>query len=492
MRISAGDLGEERAQHAQLVQGLQRSSHAALAHQHLPELEVSFAIVGTQPVQLLQQEVARVAVDGHAIRLGDGVEADHVRRTPREHLAVVDGDAAVPEVERGIDGVRLVHPARLGRVLDGAAIDQRLGSAGELLKTDVRVAHQLLDAELAARIVAIGERLRDAPLVVEGEPVVAPAGRIMQLVAEAPEQIAGGARCRNLARGQESALAGFAQARHLVARSGDPEGGLQIAQSAFALLQVRLEQPDRAAVAPPPLAELLQLVGDELLHLARLELRQRGSLQRLEELRVAGDQARVEQRRANGVVLARRLQAAFQRARGEARLEAGIPERAVELLGDLLRSIVLFFGEQREQVDVRARRQLAPAIAARRDESQRRPSLLGGDGAKQLGDDFVGERRDSAHDLLSAGARAMTHQQRRVALFEASARERRQASASRLRAQGHAENLTHRAASATRARHAAGADAVVRAPAPAGGGYRRSPSLRAKWPLPPSPGSARS
>src|SRR5204863_51588 len=76
----------------------------------------------------------------------------------------------------------------------------------------------------------------------------------------------------HLAVRQEPTLAGLAEAGHLVPDPGDPECRLQIAQAALALLQVRLEQPDRASVARAALVELLQLVVDELLDPTLLQL----------------------------------------------------------------------------------------------------------------------------------------------------------------------------------------------------------------------------
>src|SRR6185295_6757126 len=197
---------------------------------------------------------------------------------------------------------------------------------------------QLLHRQLAAGLVGVSKRLRHPPLVVEGEPVVAPPRRVVQLVADPPEQVARRPRRAHLAVWQESPLAGLAEARHLVAHPGDPERRLQVAQPALALLQVWLEQPDRSAVATAALVELLQLVADELLDAALLQLGDRGALEALEQLRVTAEEPSVEERGADGVVLAGELDALVQRARGVARFQPGIPETPVELLRDLVRA----------------------------------------------------------------------------------------------------------------------------------------------------------
>ncbi len=245
----------------------------------------------------------------------------------------------------------------------------------------------------------------------------------MQLVTQLPQQVAGRSRGVYLARRQETALARLAEAGHLVARARDPERGLQIAQPALAVLEVRLEQPYRAAVALAALVVLVEFVADELVDLARLQLGDGGALERLEELRVARDEPPVEERGADGVVLTGRLETLLERARGVARFEAGVPEGAVEALGDQLRAGPEGFllGEQSEQIDVGARRQLAPPVSAGGHQRQRRlgPRLrLGADGLEQLADDPVGQVGDGAHHLLAAGPGAVAVENLGATLLE--------------------------------------------------------------------------
>src|SRR3954471_15407446 len=135
-----------------------------------------------------------------------------------------------------------------------------------------------------------------------------------------------------------------------------------------------LQQPDRAAVTAPALVELLQLVVDELLHPALLELGDGGALEAFEELRVTFHQPSVEEGGADGVVLPRELDALLQRPGGVARLQPRVPERTVQVLGDGVRPLagrlVAPVRQEREQVDVRAGGKLAPSISARRDERE--------------------------------------------------------------------------------------------------------------------------
>src|SRR5256712_271695 len=343
------------------------------------------------------------------------MEADQIGRAAREDVPVGHRDAAVPDLECGVDRLRARDALQraLGRVLDCATVDQGVGGAGDLMQRDVRLPHQLLDAQFAAGLVGIPERLREAALVVERQPIVAASGGVVQLVAQPPEQIARRARRGHLAVGQEAPLAGLSEPGELVPDASDPERRLQVAQASLALLQVRLEQPHRTAIAASALVELLELVADEFLDAPLLQLGDSGALEPLEQLRVARDQAAVEQRRADGVVLARELDALVQRARRVPGFQTGVPERAMQVLRDEVGAgapRLPLAGQEREEIDVRARRQLAPAVAAGRHERERNgvgAGKLRDDRLEQLGDHLVGQRGDGAHDLLPAGPAAV-------------------------------------------------------------------------------------
>ena len=485
------DLGKERADYAQLVQGLKGASVAAFPDEHLPELEVRFLVGGqlrTDPLHLLDEEVPGVAVDRQAVGLGDRVEPDHVGGPAGEDFLVVHRDAAVPDLEGRVDRLRLRRAPsdqRLGRVLHRAAIDQRVGGARDLEERDEGVAHELLHAQLATGIVNVSKGLRQPALVVEGQPVVAPAGRVVQLVAEFPEQIAGRAGRGHFARRQEAALSGLAETGHLVPHACDPQCRLQVAESALALFDVRLEQPDRPAVALAPLVVLLELVGDELLDPARLQLGDDGPLESLEELRVAGDEPAVEERGADGVVLARQLDALFERARRIAGFEAGIPKRAVQLFRDDVGRGILLLRQEREQIHVRPRRQLSPSVPAGRHHRQRR-LLPFAQRAKQLADDRVGEVGDGADDFLSARPGPMPREDLGAPLLES-----RLGVLYRGWPGGHAASLVADLVGGDDSIVACEiAGAAVTAPGRGGGGRRRNLSRPGRWPRQFPPGSA--
>src|SRR5205823_8822022 len=119
---------------------------------------------------------------------------------------------------------------------------------------------------------------------------------------------------------------------------------------------------------------------------------------------------------ADGVVLARELDALVERARGVPGFETGVPERAMQVLGDEVRARTLRLpvaGQEGEEIDVRARRQLAPAVPAGRYQRERNAlgtGKLREDRYEQPGDDLIGERGDGAYDLLPARPAAVPRQ----------------------------------------------------------------------------------
>ena len=235
----------------------------------------------------------------------------------------------------------------------------------------------------------------------------------MKLVAQLPQPVASGAGGLDLAQGQEAALARLAEAGHLVPGAGDPQRGLEVAQSALALLDVRLEQPDRSAVPGPPSAQLLELLLDELLDLAGVELGDDGALQLLEEGRVPRQQPAVEKRRARGVIVARQGEGFLQRAGAEAGFQPRVPKGAMEALrhrfrAGLPRGVRFLRRQKGEEVDVGARGQLAPPIAAGRDQRQiRGRAVLRDQRGEHVLEDGIGQVGDRSDDLLASRAAAV-------------------------------------------------------------------------------------
>ena len=148
----------------------------------------------------------------------------------------------------------------------------------------------------------------------------------------------------------------------------NPEHRLQIALAALALFHVGLDEIARCARARGALLALGELGGDEFaLRLAHDRLVEtRAEL--LEQRRLLVQQARVEQRCADGDVGQRLTQALVDVARRMADLQLEVPHDVKHRLDDALAPRGLLVGQQEQQIDVRSRRQRAAPVAADGDD----------------------------------------------------------------------------------------------------------------------------
>ena len=237
------------------------------------------------------------------------------------------------------------------------------GEVADILGDEEIGLHEALDRRLPAAP-GISDRVGDLPLQVEGEPLLGSPGDEMHPAAHAPQEL-----LRALEHQQFLAVEqpGRDELPHIVDAVGvfrDPEQRVEVAQAALAVLDVGLDQIARGA-GPP----------DAGLALGELRLREgRGrTLDHLgaeapqhvvEDECVAGDEAGLQQRRADRHVGARLAHAVVDRADGVADLQLEIPERVEHRLDAALAPGGLLVREEEEQVDIRARRQRAAAITA--------------------------------------------------------------------------------------------------------------------------------
>jgi hypothetical protein len=156
-----------------------------------------------------------------------------------------------------------------------------------------------------------------------------------------------------------------AKARSHTGGPRDPLDHLQVAQPAGRLLQVRLERVGRILVLGVALL-LLQLfcfeegyrVGDFL----------EFAFHPTEKRPTANEEARLEKRGADGDVARCRFDAALDGAHAVADLQADVPEPADQALERLTLGCGRLLRQEHQEIDVRARVELAPAVAAGGDE----------------------------------------------------------------------------------------------------------------------------
>ena len=149
----------------------------------------------------------------------------------------------------------------------------------------------------------------------------------------------------------------------------DPVERLQVAQAAFAFLDIGLDEVAAFALPRVTLVALGQFGFDEILTVAGARLRSRISCAVLRRaLLVAPQISRFQNRRADRDVLFGEADAFGERSRRVADLQAQIPQHVEDEFDDALAPGRLLEGTHKQQIDVRARRQLAAAIAAGRDD----------------------------------------------------------------------------------------------------------------------------
>ncbi|ODT27781.1 MAG: hypothetical protein ABS54_05835 [Hyphomicrobium sp. SCN 65-11] len=145
---------------------------------------------------------------------------------------------------------------------------------------------------------------------------------------------------------------------------------MQVAQAALAVLDVRLDAVARGACALMAGRPLGELGFDEGALAALDDLVAEAAHELIEQRPVAEDVAGVEQRRADGHVGARELQALVDGARRVTDLQAQIPEDVENVFDDALAPGSLLVGQQEQEIYVGARRQHGAAIAAGRDDGE--------------------------------------------------------------------------------------------------------------------------
>ena len=189
----------------------------------------------------------------------------------------------------------------------------------------------------------------------------------MHVAADRPQEILAAAKHVVFVAIEHAAGDQFLGLAHAIDVFGDPEQRVQIAQAALAVFDVGLDEIARLTGAAMPLLALRELGGDEL---------RRGSLHhfffetRVEfgvELGVAEQIPRFKQRGANGHVGFGLADALADRARRVTDLLAHVPQAIEQRLGDRFSPRGLLVGQDKQQIDVGARRQQPAAITAGRD-----------------------------------------------------------------------------------------------------------------------------
>ena len=139
---------------------------------------------------------------------------------------------------------------------------------------------------------------------------------------------------------------------------------MEIAQAAFAIFDVRLDQIARLPGAADALFAFGELGGDEFDGGVAHHLVVEARLQFVEQRAVAEQKTRLEDGGADGHVRFRLADAFVDRTRGVADFEPGVPQAIKNGFCDLLAPGGLLVGQHEQQIDIGTGRLQAAAVAA--------------------------------------------------------------------------------------------------------------------------------
>ena len=272
-------------------------------------------------------------------------------------------DALRPRLETRHHAVEHRHGLRLALFQCGA---QDRGEVADILGDQKVVLHEAFDVAHAG-MRRVAEADCDLALDVEREPLLGPPGDEMHVAAHRPEEILGGAEHLGFRLIEHAALDQLLGAVHAVDILRDPEQRVQVAQAAFAVLHVRLDQIARLTGAAQPLLALGELGGDELRAGVADDVLVETRHELIEQRTVAEQVARFEQRRADGHVGLCLAHALVDRARRVADFEPHVPQAIENAFGDQLAPRGLLVGKEKQQIDIGAGREQPAAVTAGRD-----------------------------------------------------------------------------------------------------------------------------
>ena len=226
------------------------------------------------------------------------------------------------------------------------------------------MAHEALDAVLPA-MPGVTHARADDGLQIERQPLLRAAGDVVQVEPNGPQELPGAPAVAGFLLRQDPAQIGqFAHGLGVEHVARDPVQRLQVAQPAAAFLDIGLDDKRAVAIAAVPHRALGLLGGDVFGRARFLAGGAEAAVKLAEQGLVAGQEARVEQRRADRRVLGALHQAIPDRPRRMADLQAEVPQEIQHVFDDAQRlGWRVLFGQE-QQVDIAERRQHAAAIAA--------------------------------------------------------------------------------------------------------------------------------
>ena len=415
--VEVAKLRDDRAEHARQMHRLERVGDALARrenrHQRGGDARVPAHAVVDQ-AEIVAHQLVGAARQAHVLRLAVGVNRDQVERILLKEIGLRDAQqiALNDHARTNLAARRAAKKSPAGAVL-GHARDQALGEAMDRRRMLVVRAHQRGAGGLSFLGLEAEQRFNPF-LHLESELIKMASRQEVQRITHAPEKIARLDHLRRFRLGDDSLLYQLFERMDLVLDLGQPHRRVQIAQAAFAFLDLRLEQVDRIAVLGVAFAAFLELGGEKLVLVAIEDVGDEQLVELGVELFVAAQEARVEDRGFLLQVIVGEPYAFLGRAHAVPDDQTRVPQRVQNYFGDNFSVRTALVVVQEEQVDVGLRIELAAAVAAARDHRDFLVKL--GRTARvfrvgvpiQSAQQIVHRSRHRGHDFAAAGTGKMT------------------------------------------------------------------------------------
>ncbi len=266
------------------------------------------------------------------VLLHDAEQLEDRRRVAREDVVRGHLEVVVAHLEARVER----DDRRFAVAEDGLAeqLQQHLVQQAHVHDRAVVALHELLDGE-GVRGVLVAEHLRQPDLVVEQQPVLAPARDHVQPEARLPQEGLRRAQLAQLGGRQEAVVHQLVEGLGAEVALRHPADGLDVAQAAGARLDVGFEVVRGVVVTMVARLLLGHLGLEERLRGPDVVLRE-GAAHRLEEEVRAREQPRLDQRGRDADVRRALALAVVDGAHAVADLEADVPQEGEEPLDALV------------------------------------------------------------------------------------------------------------------------------------------------------------
>ena len=306
--------------------------------------------------------------------VGDVENSDEIRRIPPKGIvaSVQSPVFKIYFVQLGARREEIGWACGVGHMFSVLLFQSGADDAGQIpyvLGDEEVIFHELFDGS-AGRPVPISQTFRDVRLHVERKSFFSPTGDTMQLTADVPEEVFRRAECRELFIGKHAVPDELGRVDGAVQIISDPVEGLQVAQTALAVLDIGFDQIAALALFVMARIPFSELGLNEVPSGSHGDFCAEAFHKRFGEMRIATNEPRFEQACPHGHILPRKPQALVQRARRMADAEAEIPKHEKDEFDNAFAPRGSFEWAKENQIEIgKGRKQPAP-VATRCDDRQ--------------------------------------------------------------------------------------------------------------------------